>query len=40
MDTIKFVYLYRDGSNYKSWGEVIFENHENFNFGRNREKTY
>ena len=28
MDTIKFFYLYRDGSNYKSWGEVVFENHE------------
>jgi hypothetical protein len=21
---IKFVYLYRDGSNYKKWGEVVF----------------
>ena len=28
MDKIKFVYLYRDGSNYKSWGEVVFENYE------------
>jgi hypothetical protein len=22
---IKFIYLYRDGSNYKKWGEVVFE---------------
>jgi hypothetical protein len=26
---IRFNYLYRDGSNYKSWGEVIFSNPEN-----------
>jgi hypothetical protein len=24
MSNIKFVYLYRDGANYKSWGDVIF----------------
>ena len=29
MKNIKFNYLYRDGSNYKSWGEVIFSNPEN-----------
>lgn len=29
MNSIKFCYLYRDGSNYKSWAEVIFSNHEN-----------
>lgn len=29
MNNIKFNYLYRDGSNYKSWGEVIFLNPEN-----------
>ena len=29
MNNIKFNYLYRDGSNYKSWGEVIFSNPEN-----------
>lgn len=29
MKSIKFNYLYRDGSNYKSWGEVIFSNYEN-----------
>jgi hypothetical protein len=26
MQNIKFVYLYRDGGNYKSWGEVVFSN--------------
>jgi len=29
MNSIRFCYLYRDGSNYKSWGELIFSNHEN-----------
>jgi hypothetical protein len=28
MNNIKFVYLYRDGANYKSWGEVVFTNLE------------
>jgi cytochrome c-type biogenesis protein CcmH/NrfF len=28
MNNIKFNYLYRDGSNFKSWGEVIFSNPE------------
>ena len=23
---IKFTYLYRDGSNYKKWGEIVFSN--------------
>jgi hypothetical protein len=26
MSNIKFVYLYRDGANYKSWDDVIFTN--------------
>ncbi|KMQ50584.1 hypothetical protein CHISP_2435 [Chitinispirillum alkaliphilum] len=26
---IKFEYLYRDGANYKNWGEVIFSNSGN-----------
>ena len=26
MNNIKFNYLYRDGANFKSWGEVIFSN--------------
>ena len=25
-DNVKFVYLYRDGANWKNWGEVIFSN--------------
>lgn len=29
MRNIKFTYLYRDGANFKNWGEVIFTNHEN-----------
>lgn len=29
MCSIKFTYLYRDGANFKSWGEVIFANPEN-----------
>ena len=28
MVSIKFNYLYRDGSNYKSWGKVVFRNPE------------
>ena len=28
MNSIRFNYLYRDGSNYKSWGEVVFTNPE------------
>ena len=26
MGNVKFVYLYRDGSNYKKWAEIIFSN--------------
>ena len=26
MNNIKFNYLYRDGANYKAWGEVVFPN--------------
>jgi hypothetical protein len=28
VNNIRFSYLYRDGSNFKSWGEVIFSNPE------------
>jgi hypothetical protein len=28
MNNIRFSYLYRDGGNFKSWGEVIFSNSE------------
>lgn len=33
MSKIKFVYLYRDGANYKSWGEVVFANPEQLILG-------
>ena len=26
MDNVEFTYLYRDGSNYKKWGRVVFSN--------------
>ncbi len=26
MSNVKFVYLYRDGANYKVWNDVVFEN--------------
>ena len=26
MENIEFTYLYRDGSNYKKWGSVVFSN--------------
>jgi hypothetical protein len=29
VNSVKFNYVYRDGSNFKSWGEVIFSNLEN-----------
>lgn len=29
MSNVKFVYLYRDGANYKIWDDVIFENPDN-----------
>ena len=29
MPNIKFSYLYRDGGNYKNFGFVIFDNHDN-----------
>ncbi len=38
MSNIKFNYLYRDGSNYKSWGEVIFSNPENLDVKKVEEK--
>jgi len=28
MNNIKFIYLYRDGANYKAWNEVVFRNPE------------
>ncbi|HET7142373.1 MAG TPA: hypothetical protein VFI68_00010 [Anaerolineales bacterium] len=38
MNNVKFNYLYRDGSNYKSWGEVIFSNPENLTVTEIEEK--
>jgi hypothetical protein len=29
MNNLRFVYLYRDGSNYKQWANVVFSNPEN-----------
>jgi len=29
MANIKFSYLYRDGANYKNFGEIVFENPDN-----------
>ena len=26
MDNVRFRYLYRDGSNYKRWGDIVFSN--------------
>ena len=28
MSNVKFVYLYRDGANYKSWDDIVFVNSE------------
>jgi hypothetical protein len=38
MSNIKFVYLYRDGANYKSWGEVIFSNPEQLPLNKIEER--
>ena len=32
MNNVKFKYLYRDGANFKSWGEVVFSNPEQLTF--------
>lgn len=40
MNSIKFNYLYRDGSNYKCWGEVIFSNPENLATNEIEEKLF
>jgi hypothetical protein len=26
VDNVEFIYLYRDGGNYKKWGRVVFSN--------------
>jgi hypothetical protein len=33
MQNIKFIYLYRDASNYKRWGEVVFANPDGITSG-------
>ncbi len=38
MNNIKFNYLYRDGDNFKSWGEVIFSNPENLTISEVEER--
>ncbi len=34
MNNIRFHYLYRDGSNYKNWSEVVFSNPDNLRVER------
>ncbi len=34
MASIKFNYLYRDGSNYNSWGKVVFTNPDQLTLGK------
>ena len=34
MSNVKFQYLYRDGSNYKKWGDVIFSNADGLSLER------
>jgi hypothetical protein len=31
MNNVEFIYLYRDGGNYKKWGKVIFSNPDGMN---------
>ncbi len=38
MSNIKFRYLYRDGSNYKKWGTVVFSNPEELSIELIRKK--
>ena len=38
MKNIRFCYLYRDGGNFKSWGEVLFSNPENLSVTEIEEK--
>lgn len=38
MNNIRFNYLYRDGSNFKSWGGVVFSNPENLNVNQIKAK--
>lgn len=38
MNNIKFCYLYRDGSNFKSWGEVLFSNPDSLRLSEVEDK--
>ncbi|MCB9113308.1 MAG: hypothetical protein H6634_18845 [Anaerolineales bacterium] len=38
MKNVKFVYLYRDGANYKSWNDVIFTNPDHLTSEEIQEK--
>jgi hypothetical protein len=33
MNNIRFDYLYRDGSNYKNWADIVFSNPDGFSVG-------
>ena len=39
MTNVCFHYLYRDASNYKSWGEVVFESAQNTNLDELERKV-
>lgn len=38
MSNIRFVYLYRDGANYKCWGKVVFKNPDELNIREIEDK--
>jgi len=37
-ENVKLIYLYRDASNYKAWGEIIFRNPDNLNLNEIEER--
>lgn len=37
-ENVKLIYLYRDASNYKAWGEVIFRNPDKLNLNEIEER--
>ncbi len=38
IENVKLIYLYRDASNYKAWGEIIFRNHDKLNLNEIEER--
>ncbi|RJQ47686.1 MAG: hypothetical protein C4538_04890 [Nitrospiraceae bacterium] len=38
IENIKLIYLYRDASNYKAWGEIIFRNPDKLNLNEIEER--